>query len=198
DDAAGVAFVEINESCPNTEHSGGDGDRAMDALASRLEAVSEGFLAHRTRRLPVLVKLSTDTDPARLPELIDLLIGLGFDGLVLGNTSTAYADLRGQIAPLERRLYDRFVRDYGGGLSGRPLRAGSLALIQAGAAHLDSRGDAEDFHLVRVGGVESAQDVRESLEAGASLVQWYTGYFEAFARRGHGLYRRLYGELEKL
>jgi dihydroorotate dehydrogenase len=52
-----------------------------------------------------------------------------------------------------------------------------------------------EFHLVRTGGVEGAEDVRLSLDAGASLVQWYTAYFEAFALHGDDLYRILYEEL---
>ncbi|MEO1082782.1 MAG: hypothetical protein AAFY88_00925 [Acidobacteriota bacterium] len=51
------------------------------------------------------------------------------------------------------------------------------------------------YHIIRVGGVEDAQDVADSLAAGASLVQWYTGYFEAFGRDGHRLYTRLYRDI---
>ncbi|MEM1183368.1 MAG: hypothetical protein AAGM22_33825, partial [Acidobacteriota bacterium] len=66
---AGLDFLEINESCPNTEAEAS----SFDGLVDRLRALSEGFLATRSRRLPVLVKLSTDTEAARLPEVLDLL-----------------------------------------------------------------------------------------------------------------------------
>lgn len=45
-------------------------------------------------------------------------------------------------------------------------------------------------------GIESADDERESLAAGVSLPQLHSGYFEAFSRQGHGVYRRLLSELQ--
>ncbi|MEM8994826.1 MAG: hypothetical protein AAGF23_08545 [Acidobacteriota bacterium] len=188
---AGVDFLEINESCPNTEAEAS----SFDALVDRLRSLSERFLEGRDRRLPVVLKLSTDTDVARLPEVLDLLVELGFDGLTVGNTSTDYAGLRSQIAPGERRLFDRFTERFGGGVSGRPLAPRSLALTRAASEHLRRHHPDSEFHVIRVGGVESAADVAESLEAGAALVQWYTGYFEAFGRDGHRLYTRLYREM---
>ena len=187
---AGVDFIEINESCPNTE----DGAASLDGFSSRVSALAERFLSRRERALPVLVKLSTDSDPGRLPAIITQLIELGFDGLVLGNTSTDYDNIRREITLPERRLFNRFSKRYGGGVSGRPLRRRALELVKAAAAVVREQ-KADDFHLVRVGGVESAADVQASLEAGASLVQWYTGYFEQFGRHGHDVYRRLYRRL---
>ena len=47
------------------------------------------------------------------------------------------------------------------------------------------------------GVIKTAADVLESLDAGASLVQWFTGYFEAFSQHGHKLYSRLYEPLSE-
>ena len=131
---AGVDFLEINESCPNTEDAGREPVR-QDPLADlrrRLEQIAEGFLAGRLGpQAAVLVKLSVDTDPGQVPALVALLRELGFAGIDLGNTSTAYAARRGAIAPPERRLYDRFALRFGGGVSGRPLKETSLELARA-------------------------------------------------------------------
>ncbi|MDA8018998.1 MAG: hypothetical protein MPN21_16275 [Thermoanaerobaculia bacterium] len=198
---AGVDFLEINESCPNTEESAnGHGERDdLAHLESRLTQIRDRFLQKRGASLPTILKLSNDADPADVPRIVDLASRLGFAGLNFGNTSTAYAALREQIQPAERRLYDRFsdgVRGFGGGVSGRPLRARSLHLVGLAAAHLRNRPPEREFHLIRTGGVEMAEDLHASSEAGAPLSQWYTGYFEAFARDGHDLYRRLFDQLD--
>lgn len=189
---AGVDFLEINESCPNTE----DDLAGLDALRKRLSILRDGFLDHRERRLPVLVKFSCDTATAQVAELIDLLVELGFDGVNFGNTSIAYPDLRQEIAQPERRLFDHFVQRFKGGVSGRPLKRRSLDLTTAATAHLRAHPPEHEFHVIRTGGLENAGDLRFSEDAGASLSQWYSGYFEAFGRHGHGLYQRLYANLD--
>jgi dihydroorotate dehydrogenase len=206
---AGVDFLEINESCPNTEQ----GPVTASDLAQRLAALSRRFLARRSRPLPVVVKFSCDTDPRQVPELVRMLVAEGFDGVNFGNTSQRYGELRPAIAPSERRLYDLFSARFGGGVSGRPLKEVSLALASAAVAaaaregapgraqesaqeSAQERGQAE-FHVIRTGGVETAADVRASEAAGVSLNGWYTGYYEAFGRRGHGLYEAILEELSR-
>ncbi len=189
---AAVDFLEINESCPNTEQEPG----AFADLRQRLEEISERFLAARERPLPVIVKLSCDTLPEQLPSYLDLLLELGYDGVNFGNTSTAYTVHRSAIQPGESGLYDYFISTFGGGISGRPLRHSSLALIQAAAAYLAECSPPREFHLIRTGGVAEADDVRAGEAAGAALTQWFTGYYEAFSQAGHGLYRQLYEQIK--
>lgn len=185
--AAGVDFIEINESCPNTD---ADAEQ-RDAVIDRLMSVQRRFLSQRDRPLPVIVKFSNDTEPAQIPWLIGALLDAGFDGVNFGNTSTDYRAHRERIAQSERPLYDYFTSTFGGGLGGAPLRQSSLALVRTAAAFLSSRPPPREFHIIQTGGVESAEHVAESLLAGASLVQWYTGYYESFARSGHHLYREI-------
>ena len=52
--------------------------------------------------------------------------------------------------------------------------------------------------IIRTGGVATARDLYDSLEAGASLVQWYTGHFEEFARLGHRLYQEMWDALLRM
>lgn len=191
---AGADFLEINESCPNTEN-GVPVREEWQGLLRRLERVADGFLARRRRPLPVIVKFSVDTDPAEVPALIDALAELGFDGVDFGNTSTDYEALRGALEPGERPLYDHFRGHFGGGVSGRPLRQRSLALARAAAARIVERPPGRELHVVRTGGVESGCDLAASEAAGAALTGWFTGYFESLARHGHGLYREVYHEL---
>ncbi len=200
--SAGVDFLEINESCPNTAEDPG----GFEGMRARLSYVSEHFLAnrlanriaHRQPALPVVIKLSCDTAPEDVARVVAELIDLGFDGVNFGNTSTAYGRHRLHLAAGETALYDYFTRTFGGGVSGRPLRDDSLRLVEAAAEFLAAHRPDREFHVIRTGGIEDAGDVRESLDAGASLCQWFSGYFEAFSRDGHGVYRRLYGQLAEL
>ena len=83
---ARVDFLEMNESCPNTEAEDAD----MERLAERLRSVRDLFLDRRSRLLPVIVKFSCDTEVSQVPELVETLVGLGYDGVNFGNTSVAY------------------------------------------------------------------------------------------------------------
>lgn len=190
-DEAGVDFLEINESCPNTADDPG----GFEEMRQRLSHVASSFLAHRGRRLPVIVKLSCDTAPGDVGQLVATLVELGFDGVNFGNTSTDYSRHRGAIAAADRRLYDHFTRSFGGGVSGRLLKEDSLRLATAAVSCLERQPPDHEFHVVRTGGIESAEDVRASLAAGIALCQWYSGYFEAFGRHGHDTYLRLYSRL---
>jgi dihydroorotate dehydrogenase len=195
---AGVDFLEINESCPNTEQAAGAGPAGIEdewnALRRRLETIAEGFLAPRQRRPPVLVKFSLDTEHAQVGPLVDLLLELGFDGIDLGNTSTRYPDHRGAIDARERPLYDHFTGRFGGGVSGRPLREISLGLAGAAVEHVRRLAPDREFHVLRTGGIETGADLAASERAGVALDGWYTGSFQAFAEHGHGLYREIYRE----
>jgi dihydroorotate dehydrogenase len=189
-DEAGVHFLEINESCPNVSH----GASTLEAITERLEYVSGMFLKRRQRSVPVIVKFSTDTAIADVEPLLDVLLTLGFDGVNFGNTSTNYARHRMAVAAQDHRLYDYFTTTFGGGVSGEPLRQSSLALVQAASAHLAQKPPQHEFHVIRTGGIRSGQDVEVSFAAGASLCQWYTGYFECFAESGHSLYETIFSE----
>lgn len=187
---SGVDFLELNESCPNT----GEQQREMDMLVARLSYVTQHFLRHRGRSLPVVVKFSTDTDPALLGKLMPLLANLGFDGITLGNTSTRYEYYRHCIAPQEQHAYAYFTHTFGGGISGEPLRRAVVELVRS--ASEVARTLERPFHIVGVGGIARGVHLCEVLAAGASLAQWYTGYFERFAEYGHLLYQVVLKELE--
>jgi dihydroorotate dehydrogenase len=191
---AGVDFLELNESCPNTEDEAVEGEAGWQQLEHRLTHVRDAFLAYRTRPLPVVVKLSSDTPVDQIPRVVALLRDLGFDGINLGNTSIRYAHYRAAIDAKEQDLFDHFTGAFGGGLSGRPLHDPVLDLVRAARAAAPTGGDAP-FVVIATGGIETAGDVAAAQAAGADLCQWYTGYFEAFSRHGHQVYDRIYRAL---
>jgi len=185
---AGVDFMEINESCPNTSH----GKPQDDDLARRLHYVKELFLEQQSRKVPVIVKFSNDTQLEQLPALLDLLFELGYDGVNFGNSSTAYDLRRESIDPHERVLYHFFTKTFGGGVTGRPLKESSLELVAKAVEYLKAGRPTQEFHIIRTGGIETWKDIKESEGAGISLNQWFTGYFAAFGEHQHEVYQQLF------
>lgn len=191
---ANVDFIEINESCPNVEHTDTEFDESglHKNLIARLEKISSDYIKKSEKKIPLIVKFSNDTDVEQIPALIDLLLDMGFSGINLGNTSTKYDLHRSKIVDKELKNYDYFINNFGGGLSGKPLKENSLILVKAAQEVISTKNLKEEFHVIRTGGIESKQDLQKSYEAGIALNQWYTGYFEAFAKHGHKLYKEMY------
>ncbi|CAN5498250.1 quinone-dependent dihydroorotate dehydrogenase [soil metagenome] len=194
---AGVDYVELNESCPNVPGHH-DGPQIDDGLVRRLEFIAQHFLTSRTRRVPVVVKFSNDTALEQIDDLVSILIQLGFDGIIVGNTSTQYASRRAMIDAPEARLFDHFTQTYGGGLSGRVLKQDSLTLCIHARKAVERCMPRHEFHVIRCGGVESLVDVEASRANGIALNQWYTGYFDAFGANGHDVYLRLFSSAATL
>jgi dihydroorotate dehydrogenase len=168
-------YVTLNVSCPNTE----DGKTFAEPAA--LDRLLGAIFAERRdlkSAVPVLVKLPPPLPgdaSAALSEVLSVVRAHGVAGLVLCNTA---ADRQGVSAGPER------LRSIGaGGLSGRPLRSRSTALVQQ---VFQLTGGA--LPIVGVGGVDSAESAYEKIRAGASLVQLYTG----LVYKGPGLVRRIH------
>jgi dihydroorotate dehydrogenase len=149
-------YLVVNVSSPNTP--GLRGLQELDLLKPLLEAVRDAASG-----VPVLVKIAPDVTDEQALKIAALSVDLGLPGLVATNTTISRAGLR--TAP-------EVVAAAGeGGLSGAPLAARSLELLRLLRAAVPT-----DFVLVSVGGVDTATDVRERLDAGATLVQGYTAF----------------------
>ncbi len=157
-------YLVINLSSPNTP---GLRDLQNETFLAELFRRAEGIT-----KKPILVKISPDLPPAAAAELATASLDLGAAGLIATNTTIDY-DL---IPGCEPR----------GGLSGRILRDRSFATLQAIAPRIRDRGV-----LISVGGIDSSEEALRRLDAGAHLVQLYTGMvFE-----GPGLPRRMAREM---
>lgn len=149
-------YLVVNVSSPNTP--GLRGLQELDALAPILESTRDAASG-----VPVLVKIAPDLTDEQIATICDLAVRVGLDGIVATNTTVARAGLS---AP------ERVVDAYGaGGLSGAPLRARSLEVLRTVRAHVPA-----DFCVISVGGVTTARDVQDRLDAGATLVQGYTAF----------------------
>ena len=154
-----VDFFTVNISSPNTP-----GLRALQSLEPLRELMRE-VLEERDRhqpRRPVWVKLAPDLTNEELVDTAQLIVSAGADGIIATNTTLSRSGLGTDPIKVEQMG--------AGGLSGAPLRQRSTDVIRVlrGAV-------GPDFPLIAVGGVLSGQDAREKKEAGATLVQVYTG-----------------------
>lgn len=149
-------YLVVNVSSPNTP--GLRGLQAVETLRPLLEAVRES-----AGSTPLLVKIAPDLTDDEVEAIARLAVDLGLAGLVATNTTISREGLRTDAA---------IVAAAGdGGLSGAPLKDRSLAVLKRVRASVPA-----EFCVIAVGGVETAADVRERLDAGATLVQGYTGF----------------------
>ena len=127
------------------------------------------------KRVPLLVKVAPDLSEAQVSELAQQLRSLQPDGVIATNTSS------------DLNVLGKPAAEHRGGLSGAPLHSLSVKVITQLRAELGA-----DFPIIGVGGIVSAANARETLRAGANLLQVYTG----FAYRGLGLLEELIGSPE--
>ncbi len=200
-EAADLDFIEVNYSCPNVGAGSFDRTRFQHFLGY----LKAHFLDYRwidgirrSRSLPAIVKFSNDTLLADVPYLLDQLFTAGCDGANFGNSSVAYSSYKDALHQDERLLFEYFTSTLRGGFTGRLLKERSLALAAQAAAYVKAGPPSQEFHIIRTGGVESAEDLIASDSAGISLNEWFTGHWDAFARHGHGLYRAVYEQYAAL
>ncbi len=149
-------YLVVNVSSPNTP--GLRGLQAVETLRPLLEAVRDA-----AGSTPLLVKIAPDLEDDEVAAVARLAVDLGLAGLVATNTTIARDGLT---------VDARTVAAMGaGGLSGAPLRRRSLEVLRIVRAAVP-----DDFCIIAAGGVETADDVQERLDAGANLVQGYTGF----------------------
>ncbi|MEM6381545.1 MAG: quinone-dependent dihydroorotate dehydrogenase [Pseudomonadota bacterium] len=160
-------YITINVSSPNTpglRDLQGKGALAH-LLDQALEAREKTVVAGET--CPLFVKIAPDLDESGLSDILDVVERSDIDGLVVANTSNARP--KGLRSP---------ARDQSGGLSGKPLFEPSTAMLRTVRERLG-----RTKALIGVGGVDDAESAQAKLDAGADLVQLYTGY----VFRGPGL-----------
>jgi len=156
----GDYFV-LNVSSPNTPGLRSLQDRAQ------LDGLFRTIQAHNSDRQPLLVKIAPDLEWGPIEEVLALAQEHGLAGIVATNTTVDHSSI-----PEARRTT--------GGLSGAPLRARATEVVRFITAR-------SPLPVIAVGGIMSADDALEKFDAGAALVQLYTG----FVYEGPGLVRRI-------
>jgi len=149
-------YLAVNVSSPNTP--GLRGLQAVETLAPLLEAVRDA-----AGSTPLLVKIAPDLPDEEVEAIARLAVQLGLSGLIATNTTVSREGLITDP--------DVVAAAGAGGLSGAPLKRRALEVLRIVRSAVP-----EDFCVISVGGVETAEDARERLDAGATLVQGYTAF----------------------
>ena len=151
--AYGDYFV-LNVSSPNTPGLRTlQGRDELDALLRAVQKKNRSFPAPK----PMLVKIAPDLTEGQIEEILALATGHGLVGIVATNTTVDHSALPADL-PAET-----------GGLSGEPLRRRATEIVRFVASRTS-------LPVIAVGGVADAASAREKLDAGAALVQLYTGF----------------------
>lgn len=166
-----VDYFVVNVSSPNTPGLRELQEKEpLTALLTHLQNLNRQKPAPK----PLLLKIAPDLTDAQLDDILGIVQSTGVDGVIATNTTIARDGLKTAAAKVER-LGD-------GGLSGKPLRQRSTEVIRY--LHQKSGGT---LSIIGVGGIASPEDAIEKLEAGASLVQVYSG----MVYEGPGLVKRI-------
>ena len=153
-------YVVVNISSPNTRKLRDlQNDTALDGLLSLLQARRVVLARQTGKRVPLFVKIAPDLDPGQVQLIAAALLKNGIDGVIATNTTVARDAVQG--LPYASEV---------GGLSGSPLFEASNRVIRLLRNALGA-----GFPIIGVGGVACGADARAKIEAGADLVQIYTG-----------------------
>jgi dihydroorotate dehydrogenase len=154
-------YLVVNVSSPNTP--GLRNLQAVEKLAPLLEHVRRTADQVRSTPLPLVVKIAPDLADDDVLDVADLAVSLDLDGIIATNTTISRDGLRSTPADIEAAG--------AGGLSGAPLRERAVEVMRLLRDRVGP-----DLTLIGVGGISTAEDARERLAAGATLVQAYSGF----------------------
>jgi dihydroorotate dehydrogenase len=163
-----ASYVAVNISSPNTKNLRDlQKDDALDALLGRLKAEQTRLAQKHGRYVPLALKIAPDLDDTQIQSIADLLRSHRMDGVIATNTTLSREGVEGLPGANEA-----------GGLSGAPVFERSTQVLKKLAGAL-----AGEVPIVGVGGILRGADALAKIDAGASLVQIYSG----FIYRGPGL-----------
>ena len=155
-----VDYFVLNVSCPNVgSHAKLTDKDYLEELIGEVQTVNK---SHNTQK-PILLKIAPDLNTIQLDEIIELVAETKIDGVIASNTSVSRDGLK-----TSKEVLETIGK---GGLSGQPIKDKSTKVIEylAKKSH-------KAFPIIGVGGIHSAKDALEKIEAGADLVQIYTGF----------------------
>ena len=155
-----ASYVTVNISSPNTKNLRQlQGASELDALLSTLKDAQQRLADQHKRYVPIALKIAPDVDGEQVKNIADALLRHRFDAVIATNTTITRDAVKGMAHAEEA-----------GGLSGAPVFEASNQVIRALKAELG-----DTVPIIGVGGILSGADARAKVEAGAKLVQLYSG-----------------------
>lgn len=156
-----ASYVTVNISSPNTKNLRElQKDDALDDLLSQLKARQEILADKHGKYVPMALKIAPDLDDAQITAIADALRRHRMDGVIATNTTLSREGVEGMPNAAET-----------GGLSGAPVFRKSTEVLKKLSTAL-----AGELPIIGVGGIMGGEDAAEKIRAGASLVQFYSGF----------------------
>ncbi len=156
-----ASYVTVNISSPNTKNLRElQKDEALDDLLAQLKARQEILADKHGKYVPMALKIAPDLDDEQITAIADALRRHRMDGVIATNTTLSREGVEGLANAGEA-----------GGLSGAPVFRKSTDVLKKLAAAL-----AGELPIIGVGGIMGGEDAAEKIRAGASLVQFYSGF----------------------
>ncbi|HDZ05605.1 hypothetical protein LCGC14_0066910 [marine sediment metagenome] len=158
-----VDYFVVNVSSPNTPGLRELQDKEpLTALLNELQLENAKLSKRKnTKRKPILLKIAPDLTDSQLLDIIEIVSTTTIDGVIATNTTISRENLKSHALIIEEA----------GGLSGAPLKDRSTEVIR----FLSEKSN-KAFPIIGVGGINSAEDAIEKLDAGADLIQLWTGF----------------------
>jgi dihydroorotate dehydrogenase len=158
-----VDYFVVNVSSPNTPGLRELQDKEpLTKLLKKLKNQNKKLAKnHQRKEKPILLKIAPDLTDDQLLDIIEIVADTKIDGVIATNTTIARQNLKSHLTLTEEM----------GGLSGKPLTNRSTEVIR-----FLSENSRKAFPIIGVGGIHAPEDALEKLEAGADLVQLYTGF----------------------
>ena len=156
-----ASYITVNISSPNTP---GLRDlqygAALDDLLQSLKNEQLDLVAKHGKQVPMLVKIAPDLDPIQIAQVSESLLSNKIDGVIATNTTLERSMVAGQQ-----------YADEAGGLSGQPVRERATHVVSELKRLTNGQ-----LPIIGVGGIDDVSSAKEKINAGADLVQIYTGF----------------------
>jgi len=152
-----VDYFAVNVSSPNTPNL-----RDLQNINDLREILHPLIELNKIRESkPILIKISPDLNDVDIKKIVDMALDLKIDGIITSNTTISRNNLKSK---------NKLINE-SGGLSGEPLKKRSTNIIKLIHEYSNKK-----LPIIGVGGIMSTEDALEKIEAGASLIQVYTGF----------------------
>jgi dihydroorotate dehydrogenase len=174
-----VDYFVVNVSSPNTPGLRELQEKeSLRKILTQLQMLNLNINWSQIQKKPILLKIAPDLSQEQLDEVIDLAIEIKLDGIVATNTTISRDQL---LNPKSK------IANEPGGLSGKPLQARSTEIVRYIYQKTQGR-----LPIIASGGIFTAEDAKEKLDAGASLLQVWTG----FIYEGPGIVKKICKNLD--
>ena len=177
-----VDIIKLNDSCPNIEHK----DGGLESRIGEIVDIRDSYRSRTGRKVQLSVKLASFGE---VSHTISFMTKMGIDMLAGVNTQINYEELRVIIHERDLKIFDYYIKNYLGGVSGNPIRRYAYYQIKMAAEEIRRQGS--PLKLDHIGGIGTNENMIESRAIGDPVIirEWYTRMIKAMEKPIDNVYR---------